>query len=92
MQTKRKKELFFQDKKDEKEFVEYWNEKMKYLVFIQIYLQEESEKLEKVEIKERNLNLQNFLKFQMTQKKSKAEEEFIKDQENAYKTKGLIFN
>jgi hypothetical protein len=44
--------------------------------------------LEKDEIKERNLNLQNFLKMQMSQKKGKAEEEFFKNQENAYKTKG----
>lgn len=51
-------------------------------------MKEEAEKLEKDEIKERNLNLQNFLKMQMQHKKSKAEEEFVKEQENAYKTKG----
>jgi hypothetical protein len=44
--------------------------------------------LEKDELKERNLNLQNFLKLQMNIKKSKAEGEFVKEQENAYKTKG----
>jgi len=53
-------------------------------------LLEESEKLENDEIKERNNNLQGFLKFQMQHKKSKAEDGFIKEQENAYKTKVIL--
>jgi len=82
LQSKRKRDLYNLDKRDEKEFVEYWKEKMNLL--------EESEKLEHDEIKERNGHLQDFLKFQMQEKKGKAEEAFIKDQENAYKTKAIL--
>jgi len=84
VQAKRKKDLFDMDKKDERQFVEYWKDK--------VQLMETSEKLEKDEIKERNMNLQNYLKHQMQQKKDGAIEGFIKDQENAYKTKAILEN
>jgi len=81
---KRRKDLFDQDQKDEKQFVDCWKDK--------VQLMETSEALEKNDIKERNVNLQNFLKFQMQQKKDGAIDGFIKDQENAYKTKAILEN
>ena len=53
---------------------------------------EEDEKLELTDIKNRSKNLQNFHKFQMNVKKQKAEEEFVKEQETAYKTKLMLNN
>jgi hypothetical protein len=42
--------------------------------------------VEKDEVLMRNKNLQNYHKLQMEVKKQKAEDEFVKDQEDAYKT------
>jgi hypothetical protein len=50
------------------------------------------EKEEHQEIKNRNKNLAGFHKLQMEVKKQKAEEEFVKDQEDAYKTKLMLGN
>ena len=48
---------------------------------------ENNEAIEQSEIKERNKNLQNYLKIQMGAKKAKAEEEFLRENENSYKTR-----
>jgi len=71
-----------QEKRNEKGFVELWKDKMNHL--------EEAEALEKNDIKERNKNLQDFLKQQMAEKKKKAQDEFLKEHENTYKTKGIL--
>jgi hypothetical protein len=53
---------------------------------------EEDEKNELNEIKERNKNLSNYHKLQMEIKKNKANNDFIIDQESAYKTKMMLNN
>jgi hypothetical protein len=84
LQTNRRREVREQDKKDDKEFVEYWKERMQQL--------ELDEKEEKGEIRARNKNLQDFHKMQMEVKKKNAETEFVSDQEAAYKTKLMLNN
>jgi len=81
-QQKRRKMISDQEKRNEKGFVELWKDKMNHL--------EEAEALEKNDIKERNKNLQDFLKQQMAEKKKKAQDEFLKEHENTYKTKGIL--
>ena len=72
------------DKKDDLEFMEYWKDKMKQL--------EEDEQEEKKEIKERGYNLANYHKHQILMKKQKANDEFVIDQESAFKTKLMLNN
>lgn len=72
------------NKQEETEFMELWKEKMKQL--------EADEKMELDDIRKRNKNLQDYHRYQIENKKKKAEEEFLKDQENAYQTKLMLQN
>ena len=72
------------DKKEEKEFIDLWKEKMKQL--------DEDEKEELGDIRKRNKNLQDYHKYQIEIKKTKAQDDFVRDQENAYKTKLMLQN
>jgi hypothetical protein len=53
---------------------------------------EEDERIEKEEIMNRNKNLQNFHKYQMYSRRKKADDEFVRDQEDAFKTKLMLNN
>jgi hypothetical protein len=69
-------------KKDDIEFIQFYKERMKEL--------EDEERQEKAEIRQRNKDLSQFRMYQADVKKKTAEEEFIKDQEEAYKTKFML--
>lgn len=81
---RRKQKQNEMNKQEEMEFMELWKEKMKQL--------EEDERIELDDIRKRNKNLQDYHRYQMESKKHKAEEEFLKDQENAYQTKLMLQN
>ena len=87
------------EKYEEKEFTECWKDKMKSLVrkkynklIFLLKIQEEEEKVEKDETLLRNRNLQNYHRMQMEIKKQIAEDDFIKNQEDAYKTNIMMQN
>jgi hypothetical protein len=83
-QTNRKKDSKVRTKQEEKEFIDFWKDKMKQM--------EDDERLEKEEISNRNKNLQSFHKYQIDNRKKKGEDEFVREQEDAFKTKLMLNN